>query len=664
MGVDGVDGTAGSEPLGAGDARPGETLPPDAPAPDAAAGRVPGQSVVDRGGPGPAPAPAPPQSQPPAQSQPQSQPQSPPQPQHGPHEHVPQQREHPDGGEVASDAELVARVRAGEDSAYEELYRRHAESVRRYARTCCRDAHTAEDLTGEVFARTLQAVRGGSGPEVAVRAYLLTTVRRVAASWGNTAKREQLVEDFATFAVSSAGSSANDDTLDLGADVRAMHEADRTLAVRAFKTLPERWQAVLWHTAVEEESPSEVAPLLGLTANATAVLAHRAREGLRQAYLQAHVSSALTSKGECARYADRLGAHARGALRLRADRELRKHLEECGKCRAAAADLADVNACLKGLLPVATIGWFAAAYVAKAAGVAVVGAAGAAGAGAAAGAAAAGSGSGGAAGGAGGAAVSEGLGAPAKVAIATGVVVAAAGVALAAALMGNDHPAPKPVAKPPAKPAPVVPAPTPTPTPPPAPVPVAAPAPKPTPTPTPPPAPPKPKPTPAPKPKPKPTPPAPTPTPTPTPPPPPAVYQLDSLAWSGLGDDDEPTVRPSAFSWLWPRHGLSVDGTTYQDGVTVRSPSDVTVDLNRRCVSYDAVAGIDDMTLGTGAVRFLVYGDDTLLFSSGTVRPSSGPVAVHVGLAGHRTVRLVVRPAQGPGFLTVADWADSRFSCE
>ena len=38
-----------------------------------------------------------------------------------------------------------------------------AEAVRRYARGCCRDAHTAEDLTGEVFARTLQAVRGGAG---------------------------------------------------------------------------------------------------------------------------------------------------------------------------------------------------------------------------------------------------------------------------------------------------------------------------------------------------------------------------------------------------------------------------------------------------------------------------------------------------------------------
>ncbi|HEY3480476.1 MAG TPA: sigma-70 family RNA polymerase sigma factor, partial [Streptomyces sp.] len=178
----------------------------------------------------------------------------------------------PDALSELSDAELVAKVRGGQDSAYEELYRRHAASVRRYARTCCRDAHTAEDLTGEVFARTLQAIRGGSGPESAVRAYLLTTVRRAAASWGSTAKREQLVEDFAVFAVSAAGSTATEAANDLGADVRAMHEAEQTLAIQAFRTLPERWQTVLWHTAVEDESPSAIAPLLGLTPNATAVL--------------------------------------------------------------------------------------------------------------------------------------------------------------------------------------------------------------------------------------------------------------------------------------------------------------------------------------------------------------------------------------------------------
>ncbi|MZE56253.1 sigma-70 family RNA polymerase sigma factor, partial [Streptomyces sp. SID5770] len=279
-----------------------------------------------------------------------------------------------------SDADLVQLMRDGDDSAYEELFRRHSEAVRRYAKTCCRDAHTADDLTAEVFARTLQAVRGGAGPEQAVRAYLMTTVRRVAASWSRTQKREHLVEDFAVFAAEAARSSevSDQDTMDLGADVRAMHEAEQSLAMQAFRSLPERWQAVLWHTTVEEESPSEVAPLFGLTANATAVLASRAREGLKQAYLQAHVSQSLTAGGDCARYADRLGAYARGGLRMRAERGLRKHLEECAKCRLAAGELAHVNAGIPALLPVAVIGWFAAGYAVKAAGVVAGGTAAAA----------------------------------------------------------------------------------------------------------------------------------------------------------------------------------------------------------------------------------------------------------------------------------------------
>ncbi|OSZ56359.1 RNA polymerase subunit sigma-24, partial [Streptomyces pharetrae CZA14] len=179
-----------------------------------------------------------------------------------------------------SDAELIDRMRSGDDTAYEELYRRHADAVRRYARTCCRDAHTADDLTAEVFARMLQAVRGGSGPDHAVRAYLLTSVRRVAATWISSARREQLVDDFALFASQAARvtEASGTGTVNPGADVRAMHEAEQSLAMRAFRSLPERWQAVLWHTEVEDESPSEVAPLFGLDANGTRVLASRARE--------------------------------------------------------------------------------------------------------------------------------------------------------------------------------------------------------------------------------------------------------------------------------------------------------------------------------------------------------------------------------------------------
>ncbi|MFI0943351.1 sigma-70 family RNA polymerase sigma factor [Streptomyces sp. NPDC021020] len=580
-----------------------------------------------------------------------------------------------------SDTELVDQVRAGRDSAYEELYRRHAQAVRRYARTCCRDTHTAEDLTGEVFARTLQAIRGGSGPQSAVRAYLLTTVRRVAASWGSSARREQLVEDFAVFAVSAEGAGTGAAASEPAADVRAMRQAEQSLAITAFRTLPERWQTVLWHTAVEEESPSDIAPLLGLTANATAVLAHRAREGLRQAYLQAHVSSALTRAGDCARYADRLGAHARGGLRMRADRELNRHLKDCERCTAASLELADLNSTLKGLLPVAYIGWFAAVYAAKAAGVAVVaGGAAAAGAAGGAAAAAAGSGSGGSA--AAGGAASEGLGLPAKIGIAAAVVVAAAATAFALTAGGDGKHTPE--AKPPVPAPPAAPAAT---SPPPSPEPQPKPAPKPPPPPPSPvrttPPPPEPAvthpapPPPAPKPTHEPT-LTPTPTPTteaPTPPPTveptaaPVTYKVNSLRVSGLpGSRDEPTIRLgglAAGSWWWDRWGLRIDGTAFAHGISVHAPSSVTIDLNRSCLAYDAMAGVDDLGRGlrTG-VRFAVDGDGKRLWTSPVLHAGDPAVPVHVPLAGRTTITLTVTPEASPRDRTgLADWADSVLTC-
>lgn len=567
-----------------------------------------------------------------------------------------------------SDAELIQRMRAGDDGAYEELYRRHSAAVLRYARTCCRDGHTADDLTAEVFARTLQAVRGGAGPEQAVRAYLLTTVRRVAAAWTKTAKREQLVEDFAVFAADSARAAevSDDETLDLGADVRAMHEAERSLAMRAFRSLPERWQAVLWHTTVEEESPSAIAPLFGLTANATAVLASRAREGLKQAYLQAHVNTAVASAGDCAQYADRLGAYARGGLRIRAERGLRKHLDECAKCRLVAGELAHVNAGIPAVLPLAVIGWFAAGYSLKAAGVVVGGAAGAAGAGAA--AAATGGASGSAGTGAAGGAAAEGLGAPMKAGIAA-VVALAAAAGLVWALSGDEVPD-KPVAKPPVvqpvvpeepapppKPKPRPPAP---PAPAPRPAPVAekpAPNPKPSPTPT------KAKPTP-----PKPEPPAPPPArpkpPAPAPPPPaPEVYQVNQLKYDVTGDGSGPQVRIGESSWLWQRPGMSIGGTRYGHGASMHARGSVTIELNRRCATYQALVGVDDMTLGLGAVRFSVYGDGGRLWRSPVVRGGDPAVPVSVGIGGRRTIRLVVEPHTPFDSVAVADWAQSRISC-
>ncbi|WP_255308135.1 sigma-70 family RNA polymerase sigma factor [Streptomyces marincola] len=586
-------------------------------------------------------------------------------------------------GSGTADLELVERMRRGVPEAYDELYRRHADAVRRYARTCCRDSDTADDLTNEVFAATLQAVRRGAGPETAVRAYLLTSVRRVAADWARSARREHLVEDFAVFAVSAGaareagvaavGSGAG---VDVGADVRAMREAERSMAVRAFRSLPERWQTVLWHTAVEEASPREVAPLLGLTPNATAVLAHRAREGLRQAFLQEHVSRALRDGGECARFADRLGAYARGGLRTRAERGLRKHLEECGRCATAASEVRDLNEHIRLVLPLAVIGWFAAEASSRGAGF-LLGTAGVGTAGSA------------AAGGAGGAA-SEGIGGPVKAGIASGVVATAVAAVLAYALVGGEpaeepragapprqvpagpsveEPVPEP-RRPGPGPAPVVPeepgprAPVPAPGAPPA-----SPAPEPPPEPEPSapepavPQPPVSQPPASQSPAPEPSPSSGEPEPEPEPEPPAEPFVLRELPYDVLGEGDGPALRLVGSAPVWQRDDPSVAGREFAHGITVRGWSSVTIDLNRTCASYASWVGLDDLARGAGAAVFRVLGDDEELWRSPVLGGEDAAVPLNVPLAGVRTLRLAVEPRGPLGAAALADWAESEIRC-
>ncbi|GGU94336.1 hypothetical protein GCM10010211_71810 [Streptomyces albospinus] len=90
-------------------------------------------------------------------------------------------------------------------------------------------------------------------------------------------------------------------------------ELEASLIGRVFAALPERWQTVLWHTEVEGESPAQVAPLLGLSANAVAALACRAREGLRKEYFQAHLSEQEMAR-ECCKCARKPAAYVRGPL--------------------------------------------------------------------------------------------------------------------------------------------------------------------------------------------------------------------------------------------------------------------------------------------------------------------------------------------------------------
>lgn len=262
-----------------------------------------------------------------------------------------------------SDAALTAAIRAGGDAAATaELYRRHAPAVLMYARACCRDPHTAEDLASEVFARTVQTVLDGKGPVDAWRPYLLTVVRRTAADWAEGARRVDLTPGFGTWldAAAQRGGPDRASRAETGEE-RVVRAENGGVVAHAFRSLPERWKAVLWHSVVEEEPAAKVGVLLGLTPSGVASLTARAREGLREAYLAAHAGQGAADE-ECRRCSARLAAAMRRA-RPRRDVHLDRHLERCGRCREAARELMDLNQRLRAVLPAAVLLFGAPAYI-------------------------------------------------------------------------------------------------------------------------------------------------------------------------------------------------------------------------------------------------------------------------------------------------------------
>lgn len=259
--------------------------------------------------------------------------------------------DHPNPGPSdLADAELVTRTRAGDAAAFGELWRRHYRSGITVAQSIT-SSLDADDLVQEAYTRIFRSIQRGGGPTGSFRAYLFTSIRNTAAGWGR-ARRETTIDELETVADPQASAHATDEALDRG------------LTHQAFRSLPSRWQEVLWYTEIEQMKPSEVAPLLGMKPTAVAQLAFRAREGLREAWIQAHLRS-VTDDSACHWTIHRLGAFARGNLGKRDAAKIELHLGECARCTIVASEAKDVSRRLALVLLPLTIGSVAAtAYAA------------------------------------------------------------------------------------------------------------------------------------------------------------------------------------------------------------------------------------------------------------------------------------------------------------
>ena len=257
-----------------------------------------------------------------------------------------------------SDAELIAAVRSGDRDAYGVLWARHETAARNLARQIAKSSDV-DELVSESFYRVLRALDGGGGPDGAFRPYLLSTLRRVNIDTGRGYyQRVSLTGDDTDLEVAPAAAGAAAGAAASAADI-AIEQGEQTAAWQAWASLPDSSRTLLWHLLVEEETPAQIAPLIGTTPKGVSSRAVRAKERLRQAFLQQHVRLADAEQCEWTRL--RVGEYVRNALSNREQTAVEAHLKDCKRCKAVVAEISDVNQTLKVLVAPVILGGAAVA---------------------------------------------------------------------------------------------------------------------------------------------------------------------------------------------------------------------------------------------------------------------------------------------------------------
>jgi RNA polymerase sigma factor (sigma-70 family) len=176
---------------------------------------------------------------------------------------------------AASDGALVARARAGEPSAYEELVGRHQGATRALAYALVADRAEAEDLSQEAFLRAFRNLDLLADPEK-FAPWLRRVTFGVCIDWVRTF-RPQLyrLETVADEAATLAAPSGEPSPLD---DVERLELSERVM--RALADLPPRYRTPLAMYHVDGLSHEKVARALDVPVGTVRSLVARARRKL------------------------------------------------------------------------------------------------------------------------------------------------------------------------------------------------------------------------------------------------------------------------------------------------------------------------------------------------------------------------------------------------
>lgn len=181
-----------------------------------------------------------------------------------------------------SETALVARLRLGENAAFEHLVRRYGAQMLAVARRYVRRDDEANDVLQEAL---LQAFRGIERfrEDARLSTWLHRIVVNAALMRLRSASRrpEESIDDLLPSFDSEGYHADAIESFPLGVEAALEQHQVRGMVRACVEKLPAQYRAAIVLRDFEERSTEEVAELLGISENAVKIRLHRARQALR-----------------------------------------------------------------------------------------------------------------------------------------------------------------------------------------------------------------------------------------------------------------------------------------------------------------------------------------------------------------------------------------------
>jgi RNA polymerase sigma-70 factor, ECF subfamily len=183
---------------------------------------------------------------------------------------------------AAADADLVRRLKAGDEDAYATIVRTLGGRMLAVARRFLQDEDLARDAVQDAFLSAFRSIQAFDG-DAQLATWLHRIVVNAALMKLRTRRRkpEQSIEPMLP-AFAEDGHHAGRPVVawTASAEEALLRREARERVRAAIADLPERYRTVLLLRDIEERSTREAADLLGITENAVKLRLHRARQAL------------------------------------------------------------------------------------------------------------------------------------------------------------------------------------------------------------------------------------------------------------------------------------------------------------------------------------------------------------------------------------------------